>query len=676
VVFAVALAATVLVLGYTLWHAADHLAGGDTHTAAQWAAISFAAGAPYIVGYGAWKGLSLSRAALVGERPSIDLGRIAPPLAVALAAVVLQALLSSGSYFTGDDWVHLVLAHQVVSSPHGLDLAYLDQVVFVHYAPGLRFVYWAIERFAPLDWPLGYGAVLALFGGSIWLLHLICARLFGQRRSNLVVLVLFSTSLVLLTAFLWFPEGLHKLPSTFLTLLAIHSYLRYREDRSPATLALSVAAMSFGLLFYVKVILVPLYLVLLRLLFLERRPANWLRVLWAERWTWLAFVPTAIVYLWNYRLNYAHYAGQKPPLALLFHYLGSAWFRVVVPALGGIQPQLDPRFLPLLGALVTQGILLGLVVLTVRRKRSAWRAWAFFAIVFVVNDVLVGLGRLESLGFNRTTADLRYQTELAWLLPLALAFAFFPADVADGSAPSRPRRFRLRVAGAAGLTCYLIAALVTAVIASDDWKTDKTDPPKAYVRTLRNDARRTVGVMGYERPRFVVRGEEGPWAQPRRLVPTLAPRVHFTAATSSPLAIRADGHIRPAHVHALGDPAHVLSAAGNMRVLGGTVSGRGENMCLATGARAGGVEYEPLPSPAGVDLYAALRFAVARGGARPAVVSAVAGVGAAPALAPTSFPLDRRTGSAVVDLGYWVRIRIPPQSKVCVRSLGVGWLET
>jgi hypothetical protein len=157
-------------------------------------------------------------------------------------------------------------------------------------------------------------------------------------------------------------------------------------------------------------------------------------------------------------------------------------------------------------------------------------------------------------------------------------------------------------------------------------------------------------------------------------VPTLAPKVHFTVATPSPLAIRADGHIRPGRVHALGDAKHILQAAGNMHLLGGRVSGRGSEMCLTTGARPGGVEYEPRPTPAGVDLYAALKFAVAQGGAQPAVVTAVTGTG--PPLSPTTFPLDRRAGAAVVDLGYWVRIRIPAQSKVCVSSLGVGWLET
>ena len=210
-------------------------------------------------------------------------------------------------------------------SAHGLSLGYLDQAVFIHYAPGHRFAYWALGRLAPLDWPLALGTLLVLFAGSVWLLHRICVQLFGDRRSYLVVPLVFATSVVLVPSFLWFADGVHKLPSTFLTLLAIHAYLRHREDRSRATLALSVAAMSLGLLFYAKVLLVPLYLVLLRLLFLERRPSNWLRALWEERWTWLAFAAPAGVYLWNYELNYSSLAGHK---LLFLHRAGAFYFPV------------------------------------------------------------------------------------------------------------------------------------------------------------------------------------------------------------------------------------------------------------------------------------------------------------------------------------------------------------
>ena len=254
-----------------------------------------------------------------------------------LIAIVLQGALAAKSYFTGDDWLHIVLAHDLVSGGGLPDVNYLGHVVFIHYAPGLRLGYWALERFAPLDWAAGLAALLVLFAGSMLLLYRIFKQLFGDRRSNLVLLLLFGTSILLVTSFLWFADGLHKLPSTFLSLLAIDAYLTYWKTRSKAALALSVAAVSLGSLFYVKVLLVPLYLVLIRLLFLEERPRRALRVLWAERLTWLAFLPTVAIYLWNYLANYSHTRGPAPSLHLLGDYLWLNWFKGVTPALAGVE---------------------------------------------------------------------------------------------------------------------------------------------------------------------------------------------------------------------------------------------------------------------------------------------------------------------------------------------------
>jgi hypothetical protein len=311
-----------------------------------------------------------------------------------------------------------------------------------------------------------------------------------------------------------------------------------------------------------------------------------------------------------------------------------------------------------------------------RLKPSAWRAWLFALVVFVVNDALVGLGRLESLGFHRVTGDLRYQTELTWLLPLALAFAFHPYDVAGGATDdtrrrTRPAGRRLRIAALAGLACYLVAAVVTAAVIANDWITGKTTRPKAYVRVLRHDGERAVNVLGYERPGFVVPGEEGPWAAPRVLIPTLAPRVGFVLASTTALAIRADGHIRPAHVQPFRGDANRLGTAGTLHVVAGKVNRRGRETCLASGARAGELEFDGRPRPYGPDMYASVTFAVERGGDEPAVVTSTSS-----GVRPTSLPLDRRTVSFVAELDDPLRVRIPPHAELCSRSVAVGWLET
>ncbi len=259
-----------------------------------------------------------------------------------------------------------------------LNLDYVARPVFIHYAPGLRFGYWALEHTAPLSWGAGLAGLLTFFLGSIVLLHRICTRLFGDRRSNLLLAGLFGTSILLVTSFLWFADGLHKLPSTFFSLLAIDAYLTYRLKGSKAALALCVAAVSVGSLFYVKALLVPLYLVMIRVLFLEPRPRRALRIVWAERWTWLAFLPTIAVYLWNYQIGYSHARAPAPSLHLLGQYLWVAWFKGVTPALAGVE--IGPRAAQsgVVFATICQLALIGVIGLSIRLKLSAWRAWVFW----------------------------------------------------------------------------------------------------------------------------------------------------------------------------------------------------------------------------------------------------------------------------------------------------------
>src|SRR3954451_11280212 len=471
--------------GCALVHVAAELARGHPGAAARWATMTFFAGGPLIVAYAV-------------ARVRFRVPRVEVLLVVAVA-VTMQAILAAKSFFTGDDWLHIVRAHDLVASGGLPGVDYLGKVVFIHYAPGLRLGYWSLEKFAPLDWAAGQAALLVLFAGSILLLHRIFRQLFGERRSNLLLLLLFGTSILLVTSFLWFADGLHKLPSTFLSLLAIDAYLTYWRTRSKLALALSVAAVALGSLFYVKVLLVPMYLVLIRLLFLEERPRRALRILWDERLAWLAYAPPLGLYLWNYLANYASTRpGPSPSLDLLGSYLWLNWFKGVTPALAGVEVGPHAARSGALFAVVVQLALICVISLSIHLKRSAWRAWVFWGIAFSANAALVGLGRLGTMGLERVGQELRYDTEMSWLLPLALGFAFFPGKVAARPAPPLKERLRwtglprVRAAAVVTVCAYLIAAAATGSGISNSWQEKNSGPPKAYVANIQDDVGRLV----------------------------------------------------------------------------------------------------------------------------------------------------------------------------------------
>jgi hypothetical protein len=658
-----ALAAAALIAGYALVEVVASLAGGHTGDAARWATMTFFAGGPLILAYAAlrlrsWKPTRTFPVGLVF---------------VVLVGIGLQGTLAAGSYFAGDDWLHIVLAHDLVSSGGLPDIHYLGHVVFIHYAPGLRLSYWALERFAPLDWAAGLAVLLVLLAGSILLLHRIFARLFGDRRSNHVLLLLFSTSILLVSSFLWFADGLHKLPSTFLSLLAVDAYLTYWKTRSKAALVVAVAAVSLGSLFYVKALLVPLYLVLIRLLFLEERPRRAARVLWAERYTWLAFVPTLAIYLWNYQEGYAHTRGPAPSLHLLGDYLWLAWFKGVTPALAGVEVGPHAAQSGALFATVAQLALIGVVAYSVHLKRSAWRAWLFLGVCFCVNAALVGLGRLGTMGLDRVGEQLRYDTEMSWLLPLALGFAFFPGRLAARPAPALATRFRVsvRTVVAAAVPAYLVAATATGAAISSSWREKNSGPPKAYVQNVRTDVarlrregRRPVAIDD-QVPGFLLGSADRPLNRLERLIPAIEPRLGIVVAGPRPLQVGDDGHVGPALLQPLVSGTGALGGAGSLRVVSGRTDARRGRRCLSG---SGEVSFRSKPLLAGQSLYAFVAYDVERRAARPGAI-----VSTPPSRAGT-LVLDGAGGQELVNLGRPVRVSLPRGARACVRSVAVGWL--
>jgi hypothetical protein len=648
-------AAAALIAGYALVHVVEELARPDAGAAARWATMAFFAGAPLIVAY------SVARARFSVPR--------LPLVIVVVLAIALQGVLAAKSYFTGDDWLHIVLAHDLVGRGGLPDQDYLGHAVFIHYAPGLRLSYWALEKLAPLDWAAGQAALLALFGGSLLLLDRILRRLFGERRSNLVLLLLFGTSILLVTSFLWFADGLHKLPSTFLSLLAIDAYLTYWRTRSRAALALSVAAVSLGSLFYVKALLVPLYLVLIRLLFLEERPRRALRVLWAERYAWLAFLPTVSIYLWNYFSNYAHTRGPSPSLELLGDYLWLNWFKGVTPALVGVEIGPEAAQSGVVFATVAQLALIAVVAYSIHLKRGAWRAWLFWGICFSVNAALVGLGRLATMGVDRVGKELRYDTEMAWLLPLALGFAFYPRAVADGRATPGRRRFRLpaRVAVATALLAYLVAAGATGAGISSSWREHNSGPSKVYVENIRRDVSRLLGegrrpvAIDDQVPAFLIGSADHPLNRLERLIPAIEPRLQIAVAAARPLQVGDDGRIGPALLQPLVKGPTALSGVGRLRLVGG----RGHSSRCASGAQ---LRFESKPELAGQSLYALVSYDVQRPAARPGTIASD------PPSRAGSLPLGAARGEELVNLGRSLRVSLPGGARACVRGVAVGWL--
>jgi hypothetical protein len=403
-----------------------------------------------------------------------------------------------------------------------------------------------------------------------------------------------------------------------------------------------------------------------------------------ERWTWLAFAPTVAIYAANYLANYSNVQAPPPSLELLGKYLVLAWFRGVTPAFAGVHVSIDAPPLELSMAFAAQALLVLVIAVSLHRKTAAWRAWAFLGVAFAANATVIAMGRLGSLGLKQVGSQLRYDTEMAWLFPLALGFAFFAGEVAArGGEPRVVRRLRLpgqRVRYALlalVVVAYLGARLDTGADTADDWHKQVSDPTRAYVANMQRDAARlersgaSLAVMDDQTPPTMISPAHRPWNRLERLVPAIAPQLHVVSADPHPLQARQNGDVIPIALQALATDRAAVTGAGSVELRGGHRVERHGAACAATGAKPASLSFRTEELVEGQSLFGRLVYEVRRPGATPALVTATDGYRPR----PLQVPLERGRGQLYVNLGHRLTAAIPPHAELCLRSTAVGWIS-
>ena len=122
----------------------------------------------------------------------------------------------------------------------------------------------------------------------------------------------------------------------------------------------------------------------------ERRVRHNMRAAAREWRVWALYAIPVTVYLGVYvtrpYLEHWHFA----PLGQVWDYLRIAWLDGFAPALFGIR--VTPSSGPLVhtwAVVACQVALLAIVATSVILRRSAWRAWLFLAIAFLINALIV-----------------------------------------------------------------------------------------------------------------------------------------------------------------------------------------------------------------------------------------------------------------------------------------------
>jgi hypothetical protein len=607
-------------------------------------------------------------------------------LAALLAVQALALwLVARTSYFRQDDFQYFAEMHR---SGGRFSEAWLTSIWYKHMAPGHRFMYSLLDFATPgaYRWSLLFEIVLMVIAGLA--LFGVLRLLFGTSWWLLVPVAVLGFSHHFATPLIWPAAGFQIMPSAAASLVCLYGYLRFIADRSWPWLAASVLALSLGLCFYVRPLLVLPLILALQILFLSPslRPAAVVRGLLREWPAWLALLVPPLVYTVIYLRRDAF--GHSVPLTFdeVQQYVRTAWLRNVAPSfLGARLPAGGLSARHVIFEALGQVLFLGLLALSLWRKGlAALRGWGFAFVAVALTFALTAKGKLEPARVAEVGFDSRYVTDLMWLIPLGVFMALAPRRVAVLGA-EWPEGERLRPFPAplarllaprtvAGLVGALVLAVTLVQLHARDtvaqqWQAREGRKWVLNARTSAQrlaDAGRRVRVAdGLVPPSVDDSSFIGAYSYRSVILPLIQAPVDIgVPATGAQLP---DGTIVPAAMkpHAVVRPGQGTTLTGLTRRGG----------CLVAGAAAEGLVDAPLPAPA-----SGLAVTVRAGGAGRLPAGGVgvdidSGYGL-PAAPQRTLPA---VGRREVDTGETkvvrLRFHVPPGGRLCGAAFTVAALE-
>jgi hypothetical protein len=606
-------------------------------------------------------------------------------LLVLAGVVIAQAILNwhfaSRSFFVADDFVYF---EDAMSGRYTPD--FLFAIHGGHLSPGSRALALFLQYHATLDWDFTLGLFLAAHSISVVLVQRILRLVFGARWWTLAAAFAYGVSIVVQPSLQWFSAGVLILPSTTFGLAAIHAYLCWWRTGRRAWLVWSAVAVTGGLLFYIKALLVPVYLLLIRVFLLEpdRSVRDSVRDAAREWATWLVYAVPVAAAITTYLVQGYGDSAAGNSLDTIVDYFKTAWTAGFVPALFGVRvPVYGDATFHAVAVWGCQVVLVGAVALSIARRRSAWRPWALLVLVFFLNAVLA-FPRLQLgpvIGYV-----LRYFAETAYFAVIVIPFAF-ARPRRDGSPEGLGRpRAAVVVPTMAALAVYAAFVWASDAAFSRHWPGPAS---RAWIENVRGDleAARTDHVEPVLLSGSVPAGVLPFWVQPNRLPPSNSlaavlaifhPGLRFDEPSARTYRVREDGHLEAVtfRVAGGGDP-RALRARGLLTPSGAVSDVPGQGLCVG-GARTGSFEWRPAKPLRGQSWYLRATYRTDPGGVPYLGIDRGFGY---PGQDDRVLPPRPRGGTSLVGLGALltgvptlvrIRVDVPSGHRACFRRFVIG----
>ena len=342
---------------------------------------------------------------------------------VAGAGLVLHGWAAWRGFFHMDDFFYLADA----SKPFG---EYVSQVYNSHLMPAEFAIVWVSQAVAPMSWGLAVAVMTTLWAITLVAAVMLQRLLFRSSAWGVLTVMILAFAPLLTTVTVWYASALQILPwaATFMGMLYFAA--RHAQDPRWTWLMAATAVFFVGLLFWQKALL---YLPVVLWLYWRYWPGTGRLGLGGlgRRWWFPAVTLTvAIGYGLVYLARQPEAVLRSQPTAEQFLEslritLGEVWLPGYFGApWTGFTDALVPGSASAWWAfLIVAQVVVGVVVVSLLRWRSAWNAWVIIAAYAIVTVGLFVFGRINVFG-TVLAIDPRYVEDLFVVGAVVLPFAF------------------------------------------------------------------------------------------------------------------------------------------------------------------------------------------------------------------------------------------------------------
>jgi len=334
---------------------------------------------------------------------------------VGVQVLVAGWLAAQGGLFADD------LLFMLLGKDGGLNYRYLTRSAYGHLTPAFLFITDLYgEWFGTTLWPavivmVGLCAI-ATVGFSLTMVGLV-----GRSRAALLATAWFALGPIVVFSVTWWSYSVTAFAGFAFSTWVVACAVRWERSRSVVDLVGVAVATLLSLSFWEKGFLTPIVIVALLALIVDgaARP-RWER--WRRRVPVLAVLagatlPFFVVYVTG---SYAKEAGVSPETSSLAKFMVLTVPEGLAPALAGFRyPYVGPGWLIPVAASVA---LVGFAIVTMVASRAAAPAWIFAAAMIIVNQGILGRGRVGLSGIH-IGRDLRYQLDSAFAVCIAVGVA-------------------------------------------------------------------------------------------------------------------------------------------------------------------------------------------------------------------------------------------------------------